>query len=157
MDSQESLFKSGAQGSARPGARAAPPSPCGAGPPGRPCSGAAPAASRRAAGGRPPACTPRRSTARGSGTAPSAGPTGCTHTRAPHGTRTSWGGFLTRKENENLMNNSQWEEDAWSGGAAWGMMVARDLLHNSLSLQLQCYKFRWVACRVHRVRGQTEI
>lgn len=83
-----------------PGSLAVPPCPCGANPLGCPRSGVAPGASRRAAGGTPPGCRLRRSTARGSGRAPSAGRMGYTRTRAPLCTWTSWWGCLTRKERE---------------------------------------------------------
>lgn len=89
IDSPESLLKSQVRGSARPAAPAGPPSPCGAGRPGRPCSGAAPRASRRAVGDMPRVCRPRRSRARDSGKAQSAGRMGCTHTHAPRCTGTS--------------------------------------------------------------------
>lgn len=122
IDSQEPLFKTGdqrgwARGSARPGAQAEPPFPCGAGRPGRRCSASAPAASRRAVGGRRRACTPRHSTAHGSGTAPSAGWTGCTRTRALRRTGTSWWGSLRRKENQKPLNNSG--REGGGVGARW--------------------------------------
>lgn len=85
-------------GNAGPGSLVVPPCPCDANLLGCPCSGVAPGAFHKAADGMPPGYMLHRSTAHGSGKALSAGQMGCTHTRVPLCTWTSWWGFLTKKE-----------------------------------------------------------
>lgn len=127
-------------GTAGSGSLAVPPCPCGANPLGCPCSGVAPGASRRAAGGTPPGCRLRRSTARGSGRAPSAGPMGCTRTHAPLCTRTSWWGCLTRKERETPWVGDPKKGGTFPGERAWSYGRFRGWLWGET--HAQCSSFR---------------